>query len=243
MVTGRLFVTAMAGLVMSASSAMAQRSANVVQGRVTGPAARPVPGAEVLLLLGGEVRHVARTDSLGAFGFSRLEHREYSLRVRRLGFQPRSATVLARPPGDGRPVEFSLVPMPTELDAVKVISRLNETNGRLREFYQHRAQSRFGHFFDRDEIASKHPRHLSELMRFVPGARLYPSRLGSVVRIRGCRPLLWIDGVRVPFAELDEMVNMHDVEAVEVYASFAGIPPQYVDRATNCGAVVVWMKS
>jgi hypothetical protein len=36
---------------------------------------------------------------------------------------------------------------------------------------------------------------------------------------------------------------MNDVAAVEVYNSFAGIPPQYVDRKTNCGAVVVWTRS
>ena len=65
---------------------------------------------------------------------------------------------------------------------------------------------------------------------------------GSVVRIRGCRPLLWIDGQRVPGAELDEVLNVRDIAALEVYNSFAGIPPQFIDRETNCGAIVVWTK-
>ena len=84
---------------------------------------------------------------------------------------------------------------------------------------------------------------LSELMRRVPGARLLPARFGSLVRIRGCRPTLWIDGIRVSDAELDEAVNINDVAAVEVYNSFAGIPAQYVDRTNDCGAVVVWVKT
>lgn len=241
MVARRASVT-VALLALVASPLAAQGRTSVVHGRVVGPSAQPLHGAEVMLLVGDEVRYAARTDTGGRFAFAQLEHRAFSLRVRRLGYQPRTTTAQSQPVGLARHVELSLAPMPTELAEVLVIGRMNETGGRLREFYQHRAQSRFGHFFDRDEIAAKHPRHLSDLMRFVPGARLQPGRIGSVVRVRGCRPLLWIDGVRVPGAELDEVVNVHDVEAVEVYNSFAGIPAQYVDRATNCGAVVVWMK-
>jgi hypothetical protein len=33
------------------------------------------------------------------------------------------------------------------------------------------------------------------------------------------------------------------VLAIEIYSSFAGIPAQYVDRNTNCGAIVVWLKT
>lgn len=231
-------------LALGGASLDAQARNGVVLGRVTGPAAAPVHGAEVSLLVGDEVRHVARTDTGGRFAFERIEERAFSVRVRRLGFQPRVLSARAQPPTVApRALEFALLPMPTELAEVLVIGRMNETNGRLREFYQHRAQSRFGHFFDRDEIEAKRPRHASDLMRFVPGARLLPGRIGSQVRLRGCRPLLWVDGIRVPGAELDEVVNMHDVEAMEVYNSFAGIPAQYVDRNTNCGAVVVWMKS
>lgn len=230
-------------LASTATVAGAQARSHALLGRVTGPANAPVAEAEVHLLVGDEVVRRLRTDTAGRFQFLDLDSRGFSVRVRRIGYQPRSVSARSYPVGAPRRLELALEPMPAELEEVLVVGRTNASRGRLREFYAHRAQSRFGHFFDRDDIASRRPRYLSDLMRFVPGARLEPGRIGSRVRVRGCRPLLWIDGVRVPGAELDEVVSMADVEAVEVYNSFAGIPAQYVDRNTNCGAIVVWMKS
>jgi len=219
--------------------AQSARALDGLAGRVTARGGSPVAGAEVALVQAGAVRAAVRTDTAGAYALALAAGPRDSLRVRRFGYRPR--TVAAADPG-ARAV-IALEPVPAELDTVTVLGRATAMNARLREFHDHRARARFGSFFDADDIVKRHPRYLSDLMRFVPGSRLIPGRIGSVVRLRGCRPLLWIDGIRVPGAELDEVVNMQDVAAVEVYNSFAGIPAQYVDRNTNCGAVVVWLKS
>jgi len=214
--------------------AQSARARDGLAGRVTARGGAPVAGAEVALVQAGAVRAVAHTDTAGAYALALAADPRDSLRVRRFGYRPR--TVPATDPG-ARAV-IALEPVPAELDTVNVYA----SGGYLGEFDAHRARARFGKFFGPGEIENLRPRHLSELMRNVGGVRLYPARLGNVVRIRGCRPLLWLDGVPLRFAELDETINMHDVGAVEVYNSYAGIPPQYVDRATNCGAVVVWSK-
>jgi hypothetical protein len=82
------------------------------------------------------------------------------------------------------------------------------------------------------------------VLRPVRSISILPSRrIGNLVRIRGCAPLLWVDGVRLPGAELDEVVQPADIAAMEIYASFAGIPAQFFDRTATCGTLVVWTRS
>jgi hypothetical protein len=68
--------------------------------------------------------------------------------------------------------------------------------------------------------------------------------VGMLLRIRGCKPSIWVDGVRAGGAELDEVINVHDLAGIEVYNSQAGLPPQYVDKVNHmCGAtVLVWTR-
>jgi hypothetical protein len=68
-------------------------------------------------------------------------------------------------------------------------------------------------------------------------------RVGNTLRIRGCPPLVWIDGVRIPNTQIDEVVTPSDVAAVEIYSSFAGIPAQYFDRSATCGTILVWSRA
>lgn len=209
-----------------------------VAGRITGQNGAPVARAEVRLVSAGDLLALTLSSDSGDYVFAGLRPAaRYTVRVRRLGYKPVEADVVA---GEAHDVVLELIP--AELERVVVEERRRLESIKLQDFHRHRERARFGQFFDEASIREKHPRHLSDLMRFVPGARLIPGRIGNVVRIRGCRPMLWVDGVRVPGAELDETVNMDDVLAVEVYNSFAGIPPQYVDRRSNCGAVIVWTK-
>jgi hypothetical protein len=217
----------------------AQRTGRTLAGHVTGADSKPVAGAEVRLRASDVVIAVARTDSAGRYAFVAIvAPAPHTIHVRRLGFRPATASV----PDGAVVLDVRLDMMPAELDEVLVSARVQASRGRLMQFYANRERAQFGRFFDSEALEKVNPRLMSDLMRHVPGVRLIPGRLGSIVRIRGCRPLLWIDGQRLPGAELDEFVNMRDVAAVEVYNSFAGIPPQYVDRQSNCGAVIVWTK-
>ena len=218
---------------VSVAQTAAERS---LRGRVVGPDAEAIAGVDVRVVSAGRTLRAVVTDSAGGYvvGPLRLSV-DAALHFRRLGFRPGVVLVSSAPAGD---IDVTLDGIPEELAGVVITA----TGGALAEFYSHRAAASFGSFFTPEEIRRESPRMLSDLMRRVPGARLLPGRFGSLVRIRGCRPTLWIDGVRIQQAELDETINVDDVAAVEVYNSFAGIPAQYVDRTTNCGAIVVWIK-
>jgi hypothetical protein len=73
---------------------------------------------------------------------------------------------------------------------------------------------------------------------------LLPSqRIGNLVRFRNCRPTVWVDGIRVVDAELDEVTSMENVAAVEIYKSLAGLPQQFTDRTNPCGGILIWSRN
>ncbi len=115
----------------------------------------------------------------------------------------------------------------------------------LREYYEHTARRQtFAKFLDQDDIRKRSPMYSSDLFRSVPGISINPSNYnGNTIRIRGCQPMLWVDGQRVPGAELDEVIPPDDIAGIEFYTSMAGVPAQYIERANRaCGTIMVWTK-
>jgi hypothetical protein len=221
-----------------------ERSARyALDGSVRDTAGAAVPQARIGLLVADSVVRVTRADSSGVFRLDGLPEGVSSIVVRRLGYRAHTFTVFVEA-GAANRLDAVLTPVPRELGGMRVSAKVDESKGRLREFYEHRERAQFGYFLDLDEISKRRPVNPSELLRTVPGVRLQRSSgIGSQVRVRGCRPLLWINGLRIADGEFDDSVSLDDIAALEVYTSFAGIPAQYVDRETNCGAIVVWTRS
>jgi hypothetical protein len=133
--------------------------------------------------------------------------------------------------------------VPADIDGVVVRSSVDDSKGRLTEFYEHKRQSRFGYFFERPEIERRGPAHTSELLRTLRGVHLSPvGTVGNRVLLRGCRPMVWLNGLRVPEAEVDEVAHPDEVDALEVYVSMIGMPARLVDLVGKCGAVVIWTR-
>jgi hypothetical protein len=189
---------------------------------------------------------LALTDTAGRFAFAGLPSGAATVAVRRLGFEPRDTSfdlVLGRTDS----LHFVLTVLPRDLPGVTADAR---GDVRLSEFYRHRRSSE-GHFFDRQEIEERRVTRISELLRRVPGIRLSTDRIGrSQVRIgrtsggRDCPPDFWIDGMRVPYLQVDD-VPLVDVEALEIYHGPAGLPPEYNARMGNpgCGTIVIWTRT
>jgi hypothetical protein len=211
-------------------------------GLVTSLGGAAVVDAEIVIVQSDARELTVRSDSLGHFTAADLTQPVLTVHVRRLGFQPKTLEVNIR--GDDRrsSVVIPLDVMPAELDKVSVIA--NESDPRLREFNTRKATNSFGRYFDGVAIEKRKPQHLSEMLRSIPGVSLLASdNGGNTVRIRGCIPLLWVDAVRMPGAQLDDVARWSDVAAIEVYSSFSGIPAQYFDRSASCGTILVWMKT
>ena len=237
-------LVALDGGVVRAQAPIRPAPRYLLAGVVTDSGHTPVVAAEVGLVRADSILRIVRTDAEGHFTLDELPADVVRIVVRRLGYQPRSFNVRIRP--DSQPAHLTavLTSMPSSLEPVRVMEKMDESRGRLREFDERRQTNNFGHFFEREQIEQSHAQRLSEVLRSVPGVMLSASRrFGNIVRIRGCRPLVWVDGVRLPGAELDEAVTSpHDVAAIEVYSSTAGIPARYFDRSNPCGTILVWTR-
>jgi hypothetical protein len=214
-----------------------------VEGIVIDSARVPIPDVEVAVIAANVVRSLATTRADGRFALGEFPTGPLSLRVRRLGFRERVVDVQVGPGAQSAPIEIMLTVAPTQLAEVAVEG---DATGRLREFFQRREQRKaFGRFLAEAEIQRMAPTNSSDLFRSVPGIVIRASATeGNTIRVRNCQPTVWVDGQRVPGAELDEVARPGDIAAIEFYASSAGIPAQYMDRQNRlCGLILVWMKN
>jgi hypothetical protein len=212
-----------------------------IVGAVTDSAQRPVLGAEISLEANGRIVAIVRSRANGRFELADVPRSATLVRVRRLGYHPYSE---ALPVGYGAAAtELTLILRAAVVDVAPVVveERVDRSNGRLREFYEHKRASRLGLFLERDEIARRDVSHTSELLRSMRGVQVIShTGVGNRVRVRGCRPMIWLNGLRVLDAELDEVAHPADIEAIEVYLSIAGMPARFVDHIGKCGAIAIW---
>jgi hypothetical protein len=236
-------------LCCSVAHAGAQRSpavANgyVVTGTVADPDGNPIAEAEVSVVDHDIASRFVRSDENGRFRIEAFTHDTATLRVRHFGFHARIIPVrIAR---DRTTTLFVKLEQATNtLDPVRVEGEgADEMSMRLKEFYARAGTNHFGHFIDEQTLDDLRPTHTSDALRTIPGVVIRPSRrIGNQVRIRGCAPLVWVDGLRAPGAELDDVTSGTDVAAIEVYNSLAGVPAQYTDRTATCGTILVWLKT
>ena len=226
------------------SEQMPERVTYSLAGTVADHDGNPVEGAEVALIEHDSATRLVRSDSAGRFEMASLPAALVVLRVRRLGYESRNVSVNITSEDHRSSVMISLAAAPAKLNGVSVVDIANEPDAHLREFYERKATNNFGHYVEQSAIESRRPQFLSEMLRHVPGVAVLASRrIGNTVKIRGCSPLVWVDGVRMPGAELDEVIQPAEAAAVEIYNSFAGIPAQYFDRSATCGTVLVWTRT
>jgi len=214
----------------------------MVAGVVRDAGGVPVPDAEVGIVNGDRLLMFVNTGPDGKFLLTGVTPGIVPLRVRRLGYAMQSFQVDTRVPSTAA-LEIVLQTVASELEEVTIDAN---DQAKLREFYEHKSQrSSFGRFLLQHEIRRLGPANPSDLFRNVPGVVLQTaSSTGNVLRIRGCQPMVWVDGQRVPGAELDEVIHPSEIAAIEFYPSNAGIPAQYLERQNRlCGSVLVWTRS
>ena len=225
------------------SSALPSGKAITVSGRVTDQTRAPITLAEVQWLSPGGQQRSVLTDSSGRFQVPEMPAGDHTLQVRRLGYRSRGVLVDERVADAGQLPDIVLDVVANELDEVHVVGEGDGLQGKLAGFYARKANRRFGSFIERESFVRANPPRASEILRTVSGVQLQTSgRIGSVVRLHGCKPMIWLDGQRVPGAELDEVVSTSDVAAIEVYPTLGAIPPQFLDLSSRCGSIVVWLR-
>jgi len=236
-----LIRASLAALLLLPSLAVAQGAKSVkLSGLVVDERGTPVPAVDLTLRRGSKTEGVARSADNGKFDFGMVAPGTMLLVAHRLGFKELHLEVDVDAALSQQSVQVDLVTVAANIDELVV----QESSGRLQEFVEHRKSSKFGHFFDQQEIRAKSPRYVSELFRNIPGARLTPAASGgSRLTLRGCRPKIWVDGVQAQDADIDDVIPPSEIAGIEIYPSWAGTPPQYMDRENRaCGAVLIWSR-
>jgi outer membrane receptor for ferrienterochelin and colicin len=163
------------------------------------------------------------------------------IRIRRIGYAMQFLEIDSRAPASSA-LEITLQTVASELQEVNIAG---SDLVKLHQFFEHRQQREpFGVFLVQDDIRKLGPTQPSDLFRTVPGVVISSGLGGNTLRIRGCQPMVWVDGSRMPGAELDEVIHPSEIAAIEFYPSNAGTPPQYLERTNRlCGSFLVWTKT
>jgi hypothetical protein len=218
----------------------APQSPYKLSGIVRDEAQAPIGNAELRLARQGEVPRVTRSGEDGRFDFDKVQPGVVKLSVRRMGYRAASKDLSVNGETAGKSLDFSLVTAASEVATV-VVEGATE---KLHEFYERRRTNNFGKYFDEVEIRRRDPRLMSDMLRTIPGASIHSAnRVQNRILLRGCRPTIWENGMKAFGAELDDIANPIDIAGMEVYMSWAGLPPQYQDRENpGCGAILIWTR-
>ena len=198
--------------------------------------------ADVDITLLGQTQVRTLSNRQGRFNLRDLQPGLAELRFTRLGYAPRTATLIVQP-GSTVDLSATMFTQPIELEAIEVTVRSSylERNG----FYR-RARRSWGRQFTRKDLDTIDPMFVSDLLWRVPGVTV---RFGSSVQAvsrrssgvgRGpCVLSVYVDGVPMFDSHLD-WIQPEGLEAVEVYRGL-NTPIEY--RFFNsCGVVLLWTR-
>lgn len=228
-------------LALAAPAASAQRL-GAITGVVKDEGGARVRDVEVSIPKTGAL---VRTDSLGRFILPRLVPGMFDVSLRRLSYTPMimSLEVTA---GDTTDVDVTLNAAAEQLTTVVV--QANKERKRQLDGFEERRKIGLGHFVTRAQIESRSPLVLSEMLRTIPGTQLMPTNITGRVTLRfarrsDCPPAYFLDGLYIANFNIDD-VPPRDVEGVELYAGFAGLPSEFAKQTgiQACGVVVIWTR-
>lgn len=218
------------------------RGPAVVRGRVEGAGGRPLSNAQVTVW--GTGVQATSSDS-GVFVLPTMPTGTHMLDVRMLGYRV-TRQIVDIVAGDNAPVTVAMN-RTSSLDTVRVYaSRADMLARQLSEFEQRRRVAGTGRFFGPSDLAKRPPMRIGDVLRMVPGVRVVPATYGERIQMRAlnfnswCTPDVWLDGIRVQGDNnVESMVSVDDIRAIEVYASPQTVPAQFTSL-TGCGVFLMW---
>lgn len=231
-----------------ACAALLPASAAAQGGALTGIV---TDSAGTIGIAGAEVRiegtaFRAISDERGAFRFASGTAVGSTLRVRRLGFVPRTMALSAE--RTESPVEIRLTPSVQHLRPVLVSAERTKYGGRLAGYYERLERRAIGQFITRADLEREKPSQLTDMIQRAPGVNLTRGRPGMLrIRMRGrdCSPLIWLDGAAMSLGDVDlDAFSPVSIEGIELYLSASSVPQRFQSaRGKNeCGTIVLWSR-
>lgn len=219
----------------------------IISGKVIDSAGRPIFGAAVQAI---STAQVTVSDSSGRFRLLNLVPGLVFVRVRKIGFlseyfplqteSGRVATLTVRlRSASGAP---TLARVEVRADARR--------DSRMVGFYE-RMRLGNGVFVEREEILRRNASGVTDVLRGRNGVNVIrdsdnnPQLFGRNLTGAGyCQMGVLIDGVFINTngVGIDQIANVQDVRAIEVYKTGPSVPAEFQRRETDCGAVLIWTR-
>jgi hypothetical protein len=213
-------------------------SAQMIHGRlVQDGTLLPLSGASVQLLSarGEELNRVVVTNEAGTFAM-RVEPGRYTLRVRRIGFNPLMTPVISLEEGEVFEGTYRVSPATIRLATERITAKRSLELGR--DGVTRRKALGKGVFLYRTDLAEKPQRDFASLLTGIEGIRV--DGAGKVTSTEGWRCLYFMVN-KVPVTSvpgstpgstmwptLEDLVpNGYDVMAIEIYRDFQEVPPEF----------------
>ena len=249
---GWIFSASLISVALSAEPAgtqeMRRAPAGLLGGVVTDQETEdPLSEVEVLLITSdesGALRRTAVSDDEGRFQFQQVAGGTYEVLFRRLGYGERLDS-LNFVSGTFVDLQVSLAQEAIKLEEITVTvgSVLLARQG----FYDRMRQGFRGTFIERTDIEEERPASVTELFQNIRGvtvvwggvygAQIFMNQRSSFTSNHpGCRPEIWLDGIRSTIESLDVM-RVEELEGIEVYRG--GAPGSWTDP---CGTIAVWTR-
>lgn len=190
----------------------------------------------------------AVSDDSGRFRLVGLPLTTIALTVRRIGYFPETLSVAVK---SVQPTHADFVMRESARMLAPARSNLDVLNGKMGSFNNRRGRG-IGSFITREEIVSRHPASMSELLRYVTGVDVTQEMAGqpqpvhmqrslSVSMQTSCVVQIYVDGHPYVNGNIDDF-QPSSVEGVEIYRSAAEIPGEFRSRDSMCGIIALWTR-
>ena len=203
------------------------------------------------------------TGAAGSFLFHVPTIGSYRVRAIRIGYAGRITEPIAVEPKVESSIRLGLRPAALPLDTLTVVAESVTTEQWVpwladQGFYQRKREG-LGSFLTREQIENKDPLTVADLLKGMPGELVRcgaPRSWGMSMRAatsmflgRKCQPTVVLDGAvvsvggsaRTSSGNVD-LIDPHNLEAIEVYPGPAGVPVQYSGYMSPCGAILLWSR-
>lgn len=217
----------------------------VIQGRTMDAASKAWVPATLITLIAetGDSVNAVLSDGSGSFTVLAPVPGPYRLRAQRIGYTDLLTSVVTVGPGEQVTVEVLLGADPVALDPLTVTSRRGGERGVIGA-HRRRAdwiqRTGIGRVITRAELAKQPRPYVSDYLFMVSGMRVEGSGLDARIRVRGCSPQIFVDGVRAPGMSVNA-VSPDALEGIEIYRSMSEIPPE-MRTVGNCGAIALFTR-
>jgi hypothetical protein len=230
-------------MLLSRSDSGAKVGNATVSGRVVLEGAPTNAGSRVEVVGADQV---ALTNDKGEFTITKLPSGSQVLLARHLGFGAQTVAVDLNS-REAQRVTIKLPKFVAMIEPVVVNARRAANLDRVG--FSQRQKSGQGFYIGPDQLKDRHPTHLTDIFRTVPGLRVSSTPDGDVVgssRNVGGNDCVqyYVDDMPWQSAEpgdINQFVNPNEVVAVEVYQG-STVPAQYSRGMGGCATIVLWTR-